>query len=120
MSSDTAKDGYSDVVTNVENYYTCGHTAHRGSIKFFCKTPLKEGDPGTGDLGDFRKDPESNSGGWKTSNPHTIAGELPSTTIKPDWWDKTPVEGPVSRFVTSDWNCCNCEEKRHNDFIYSP
>jgi RHS repeat-associated protein len=109
-SWDTTRDKYTDGSKKPSRPGTCGYNVALGSIKFFCKTPLKEGDPGTGDLGDLGRDARGKPGGWQTQNPRTQAGGLPSTTTKPAWWDSKPVEGSASRFASSYWCCCPGKE----------
>ncbi len=84
---------------------TCGVKIAFGTVKFFCRDPLPGGGPSTGDLGragEAPRDPRSKWGPGKVPD----SGILPSTYDRPDWWSKSPVEGPRSHFMVNWWCCC--------------
>jgi hypothetical protein len=81
----------------------------RGTIKFFFKTR-------TGDLGDPATIPptppaESTGWTWRVSSPWSL--DLPSTRIKPTWWDDPPDndEAAAGRGVYVVWDCCCAAQK---------
>ena len=110
VSWDTKRDGWTDGSTKQSRPETCGYNVARGTIKFFCNTARKDGDAGTGDIGDYGRTANGKPGGWQSKNPGTEAGDLPSTTVKPGWWDKEPVESSASRYASSYWCCCRGKE----------
>ena len=69
-----------------------------GTIKFFLKST-------TGDLGGYMTPPKSKDSAW---GPGKVpeSGKMPSTPNEPAWWNSTPVEGPETRYATSQWDCC--------------
>jgi hypothetical protein len=100
----TGRAGFTDQSGKRSRPNTCGFNVARGVIKFF---PQEGPGPHTDDIGDVGRDVE-NAGGWRTNNPDTQAKSLPSTTQRPPWWFQASIEGPTSRFASSEWKCCDC------------
>lgn len=93
----------------------CGKYVQTGVIKFFCKNrqnvPPGTGDRiGTGSLEDWKP---GEFGGKKNRECGTKTGKLPGTDDpkKAAFWDKLPVEGPATRSMETDWNCCDPPKK---------
>jgi len=78
---------------------TCGSHFQSGEIRFYCKAS-------TGNLlMKWRKGASYGQGRCNTS-----PGKLVSTDVEPNFWGKAPVEGPASRLLSINFNCCKCQD----------
>jgi hypothetical protein len=86
---------------------TCGVSTATGTIKFFCANAAAP-QGATGDLGKEDQASTDPHSAWSPNRLHhgTSSGWLPATDAKPPFWDKSPVEGPETRLLTSSWHCC--------------
>jgi len=96
--------GYTDWLSWPGRPDAAGSGGAKGKIKFFFKTR-------TGDLGDPGANPiippdPSTGWTWRVSSPTSL--DLPSTRIKPTWWDDSPDNGESieARSVSVVWACC--------------
>jgi RHS repeat-associated protein len=101
VDTDFAPDNYTDFSSFSGRPKSAGKFSTIGEIKFFFKTV-------TGNLGDPGANPNvppDPATGWKSKNPDTFAGNLPSTKTEPVWWKNASDndEGTASRSVICEW-----------------
>jgi hypothetical protein len=99
----TTRDKWTDGSTGSANSGSGMYFAN-GEVKFFKQST-------TGDLGDFGVAPADPKSAWGPGKVKT-SGALPSTPSEPSWWSGTPDEGPATRSVSSDWNCCDSDPSK--------
>lgn len=86
----------------------CGYYHQTGEIKFYC---AKDVDLSRWHNG--RTDGMKFYGGEGDCG--TTPGFLLSTDVRPDFWDKKPVDGSAFRYFVANWDCCPCLGKKRVD-----